>query len=274
MATQPLKLTILNYIESCRLSDGGYFFARVPPSSGLDTYYVVKSLHLLGTKPEKQEKISHFIYNIHNNHNFLSITGIFLTVEILNEIGSLTDEIERSLFKQLLHYRNSAGGFGTYGNLDVEIVSELQGTYRAIKAMKTLDQSFKFKEWSVVSFVNRYLTSDGGYGGVDHSSLATTYYAIEILDLLEATQMISQATQDYLLEKERNWEIYFIEDLFWLVMGLSSMGQKIIDPSRVMDFVIQCQRSSGGFSRATTIGIPTLEYTFYAVSILTTIGVL
>ena len=66
----------------------------------------------------------------------------------------------------------------------------------------------------------------------------------------------------------------FIEDLFWLVKGLANLGEKSIVPDRVVKFVMACQRRNGGFSRAMILGIPTLEHTFYALSILREIGVL
>ena len=60
----------------------------------------------------------------------------------------------------------------------------------------------------------------------------------------------------------------FIEDLYWLVGGLDNLGEKCNSPERTLRFVMECQRENGGFSRATIMGLPTLEYTFYAVLIL------
>ncbi|MCR4394444.1 MAG: hypothetical protein NUV31_08765, partial [Dehalococcoidales bacterium] len=54
---------VLGYIERCHLEDGGYFFARISPSSGLDTYFAVKSLSILGVKPDRPEAIADFFLN-------------------------------------------------------------------------------------------------------------------------------------------------------------------------------------------------------------------
>lgn len=43
-----LKNDPLSYIRQRRMADGGYFFARVTPSSLQDTYFAVVSLNLLG----------------------------------------------------------------------------------------------------------------------------------------------------------------------------------------------------------------------------------
>jgi hypothetical protein len=59
-----------------------------------------------------------------------------------------------------------------------------------------------------------------------------------------------------------------------LAEGLANLGDKPISPDRVNEFVLKCQRRNGGFARAPIMGIPTLEYTFYALSILKEMEVL
>jgi hypothetical protein len=59
-----------------------------------------------------------------------------------------------------------------------------------------------------------------------------------------------------------------IDDLHWLMNGLANLGVNSVYPDRVIKFVMECQLPNGGFSRSTIMGIPTLEYTFYAMSIL------
>lgn len=38
----------VDYVHSCQVEDGGYFFARIAPSSLRDTCLAVETLHLLG----------------------------------------------------------------------------------------------------------------------------------------------------------------------------------------------------------------------------------
>jgi hypothetical protein len=89
---------------------------------------------------------------------------------------------------------------------------------------------------------------------------------------VEATKLT--ASGDYLRKREENWQVQFIEDVYWLVLGLAALGEKTSVPDRVTRFVMMCQRQNGGFSRAIEMGIPTLEYTFYALSILKEAGAL
>ena len=257
---------VAGYIERCRLEDGGYFFARVLPSSGLDTYFAVKSLRILGLKPSRPEAVVGFFLSDVREGTFGGLIGIFLTVEVLNELGYMTDELRNCIYPRILALGNEAGGFGAYQDLDVEVPSELQETYRAVKVLKTIGA--EFDEQKVSRFVFRMLNSDGGYGGKGYSTLASTFYATEIHKLLGVDTGELTITRDYLRKREENWQVQFIEDTYWLVLSLANLNEKTNVPDRAKQFVIMCQRSNGGFSRATIMGIPTLEYTFYALSIL------
>jgi hypothetical protein len=269
---------VVSYIERCHLEDGGYFFARIPPSSGTDTYFAVKSLSILGVKPQNPEAVVNFFLNWIREGTLGGITGIFNVVEVINELGQITDELRSYAQERIMVCENKAGGFGALENLDVEVTSELQQTYRAVRVLKTL--STRFDQNRIVRFVSGFLNPDGGYGREGRSTLASTFYTTEIHRLLGAeTAKIS--TVDYLRSRETNWQVNFdrgqvsfIEDLFWLVKGLANLGEKSDFPDRVTRFVLGCQRRGGGFSRATIMGIPTLEYTFYALSILREVGVL
>jgi hypothetical protein len=168
--------------------------------------------------------------------------------------------------------QNSAGGFGAVENIDIEVPSELENTYRAVRILKIINA--EFDEQRVNSFVGGFLNRDGGYGINGYSTLASTFYATEIHKLLGNDTKKLTVTRDYLRKREENWQVQFIEDLYWLYKGLANLDEKCNFPNRTLRFVMACQRANGGFSRATIIGIPTLEYTFYALSILREIGVL
>ena len=267
-----IRLKVVKYIERCHLEDGGYFFARIPPSSGLDTYFVIKSLSAMEVKPNRPEAIADFFLNDMKDVAISGMTSIFLIVEVLNELGKLTEEIKNIAEKQIMASQNIAGGFGSYQDVDIEVPSELQDTYRAVRALKDIGSDFDRER--VIRFTTGFLRSDGGYGAKEYSTLASTFYATEIHKLLGVKSVKLSATRDYLKRREENWQVQFIEDVYWLVLGLANLGEKTNVPDRVTKFVMMCQRSNGGFSRATIMGIPTLEYTFYALSILREAGVL
>ena len=263
---------VAKYIDRCHLEDGGYFFARVPPSNGLDTYFAVKSLFILGVKPERPDAIASFFLNDVAEGTLGGITGIFITVEVLNKLGRLPDDLRSYARQQIMLRQNMAGGFGALDNIYIEVPSELEETYRAARILRTIGADFD--ERRITDFVSSKLNLDGGYGGEGRSTLASTFYATGIHKLLGTDTKRLAITRDYLRKREENWQVQFIEDLYWLTKSLDNLGEKSYFPDRVFRFVMACQRINGGFSRATIMGIPTLEYTFYALSILREIGAL
>ena len=262
----------VKYIKRCHLEDGGYFFARIPPSSGLDTYFAIKSLSILRVKPDCPETTAEFFLNDLRDGSLGGMTSIFLTVEVLNELGRLTDEVKSYAQTRIMALQNKAGGFGSYKDVDVEVPSGLQDTYRAVRALKTIGVDLDREKTN--HFIFNFLMPDGGYGTEGYSTLASTFYATEIHKLLGVEMGKLAATRDFLRRREENWQVQFIEDVYWMVLGLANLGEKTSVPDRVTRFVMMCQRSNGGFSRATIMCIPTLEYTFYALSILREVGVL
>jgi len=263
---------VISYIERCRLDDGGYFFARVLPSSGMDTYCAVKSLSLLGTKPERPEEVTGFFLNQMEEGSINGITGLFYAAEVLHELGQITEEFRDYALRRLRPLRNKAGGFGAYEDVDVEVPSELQDTYRAVRTLNIIQEDLDREK--ITCFVSGFLNPDGGYGSKGYSTLASTFYATAIYRLLRLHNPGMTTTKGYLRRREQKWLVQFIEDLYWLVEGLANLSEKPIYPDRFTMFVLECQRHNGGFSRATIMGIPTLEYTFYALSILKGTGVL
>lgn len=148
--------------------------------------------------------------------------------------------------------------------LRLDLLSEYETTYR-------LGRPFRR---GVLGYIERCHLEDGGYGAKGQSTLASTFYATEIHKLLGVDTGKLIATRNYLKRREEKWQVQFIEDVYWLVLGLASLDEKTNMPDRVARFVMGCQRQNGGFSRATVMGIPTLEYTFYALSILKRVGAL
>lgn len=260
------------YIESCHLEDGGYFFARVLPSSNYDTYFAVKTLCMLGFRPPNAESIVEFYMRQIRQRTLSTISGIFTAIEVMREIGQISDNIRKYAQEHILGQLNRSGGFGTMENIYVEVTSELEETYRAVKVLKIIGSTFN--ELAVINYVSRFLNSDGGYGLNGHSNLASTFYATEIYRLLSKDLPVSKATITFLIRKEKEWQIQFIEELYWLVKSLFNLGYQPSFSERVIEFVTSCQRENGGFARAGTIGIPTIEYTYYAISIFKEMGVL
>ncbi len=63
----------------------------------------------------------------------------------------------------------------------------------------------------------------------------------------------------------------FLEHIFFGMMILEKIGEnpRYIQP--IIDFVLKCRTKSGGFARSKVLGIPTLESTYHAISILSSV---
>jgi hypothetical protein len=60
-----------------------------------------------------------------------------------------------------------------------------------------------------------------------------------------------------------------LEQIFFIVQSLRLLEEPLPDPLEILRFVESCRRNNGGSSRSRTMGIPTIEYTYMAVSIFT-----
>ena len=52
-----------SYVHSCQVEDGGYFFARIRPGSLRDSYFAVKTLHMLGQQPCQPAALESFVWS-------------------------------------------------------------------------------------------------------------------------------------------------------------------------------------------------------------------
>jgi len=265
MPAGSIRESVQQYIERCRLDDGGYFFARIPPSSAVDTYYAVVTLAMLGLRPEQPAATKRFFARALKNSSILSINGLFAATESLRALGYPVQMPPRYI-DRINKLRNDMGGFGTVENLDIEVVSELETTYRVLKIMTALGMDFNQR--GINDFVLKFGNEDGGFGKGNLSTLASTYYATEIFRLTGYDMSGLSATVKYLRDRSRIWRLNFIEDIFWVSNSLSNLGQRIELIDWMTSFVEACQRGNGGFARKDVMGIPSLEYTYYAVSTL------
>jgi len=268
ISVKKLCRSAATYIESCQLEDGGYFFARIPPSSAMDTYYAIKSLSIMGLTPARLHDIKDFLTKAVEGKTLKSINGLFAVIESFYELGEKCTASEHIL--KILHsLGNKAGGFGAIENLDIEVVSELETTYRAIKIMNRLRIDFDKKQ--IADFVLRFNNPDGGFGYGGISTLASTYYATEIFKIIGPEYNDSSHLKGYLNMLRNSHQINYLEEIFWISMIFRNTGRILAD-NAILDFIIGCQRSNGGFARKDVIGIPTLEDTYYALSALNAMG--
>ncbi len=271
---------IYNYIEERHLDDGGYFFARITPSSGLDTYLAVKTLKLLKRRPKKSESIIHFWENEEKEGNIDDLTGIYFSSQTYRELGYSLRDFQKyktllfSVFQNKESYSKKAvslkgESFGLYDTGIASVyVDMLEGESKNIYYLTRLlvDLGIDFNKQTLVDYVLSRRNSDGGFGSIKGSEVATTYYCLEVLNLISRKIEGVNKIRDYLLHELARAN--YLEEYHWSIIGLHLLGEHIPDRDRVLSFVEACYRSNGGFSRSQFIGISSIEYTYQAVSTL------
>jgi len=261
---------IARYIESCQTEDGGFFFARIPPSGAADTCYAVKSLQLLGREPVDPEAVIGWLRDAARGSLVANPKGVFFLVEAGLVMGISIPEL-RTWARRLDGWVNPEGGFGVWQNVDVEVSSELDTTYRSATTM--LDLAVEFDYAGVRRFLFRFLNDDGGFGVNGFSTLASTFSAVQILSRLGVLPQELYATVEWLCRREAVWDVPYLEHLYWLVSSLNVLGVAVGNRSRARDFALDCQHHGGGFARA-RYGIATLENTHYALEVLSVLEVI
>ena len=262
---------VAKYVESCRVADGGYFFAQIAPAVAQDTYFALACLRLLSQQPRDAAGVRRWVREWRRTpSNVSSIHGVYLLCNLLEELGESLQSAH-PYARLIVDSENSLGGFGTYENVFVESASELQATYEAVSVLRRLGCPVDCER--IAGFLNRFRQPDGGFG-LCRSTLPSTYYACATLAQLRDSGPLMEGARLYLQRRAQRWHVYFLDDVFWLVQGLSLTGGAAACASQAATHVLACQRPRGGFARAAVIGIPTLEHTYYALQVLDSVGLL
>jgi len=274
------KDEIYRYIEKCHLADGGYFFAQITPSSGLDTCLAIKTLNLLGLKPKNPEAVISFWEIEENEGNLNDLNGLFLAIQSYKDLGYPLNGFEKYKDLLLSFFRNE--GFfkirkyilekEELSSLDLSIASIyldiLEGESRQVHYLITLlsELGVKFDKKMFVEYVNSLTNDDGGFGSIVGSQASTTYYCLEILNV--AAQLDNRVSKIDLFLTQQFQSANYLEEYFWAIKGLALLKKEIPEKKKMWSFLEGCYRGNGGFSRSQFMGISTIEYTYYAVSIL------
>lgn len=262
---------VASYVASCRVADGGYFFAQISPAGAQDTYFALASLRLLGRGAQDAPGVKRWVKEwCRTPSNVSSIHSVYLLCGLLEELGESLDPA-RPYARAIAGEENALGGFGACENVYVESPSELRATHEAVSVLVRLGYALDLER--IEGFVSRFRQRDGGFG-VHRSTLASTYYACATLAQLGKPAASMEGANLYLRRLAQRWEVYFLDDVFWLIQGLSLTGGAAAFALDAATHVLACQRPKGGFARAPAIGIPTLEYTYHAVQVLDAVGLL
>ncbi|MEW6770519.1 MAG: hypothetical protein AB1330_03910 [Bacillota bacterium] len=210
-----------------------------------------------------------FFKTLRNREALATPAAIYYAVATLALLKRLTPEW-RPLGERLRSLQEPAGGFWVPKHLWVEATSRLENTFYAVGALTRLGISFEAERCA--RFVTQELLA--ALETDELASLPTVYYAVEVLSALKQP-LPQQALPLAHLEKLCRQEVGFLEHWYYLVAALKHLGRIPFLPEKIVAFVLECERTGGGFARSTSsCAIPTILNTFYATKILQSLGVL
>jgi len=269
------KKAIIHYLEDCHLEDGGYFFAKITPSSGLDTCLAVKTLKMLGVKPAKIDSIVQFWQNQDTKGNLSDVTGLYFSVETIKALGLPLDHFKKyKNFLESYELKNKNKLAKILIDIDIAPIyadlvdNEAQTIFYLVSLLK--DLHCRLDKNLIKTQLDFFQNNDGGFGRMKGSQLATTFYCLNMANLIGYKLKNKKQTEHYLFGQLGR--INYLEEYYWAVESLTLLGKTIPNQDKIITFLDACKRDNGGFARSQFMGISTIEYTFQAVSLLKSLG--
>jgi len=276
---------IISYLKVRQLDDGGFFFAGVKPSAGRDTYLATLALTMLGADFDKQAVLNFWDGKM-KEKSLREYSIMFWAIESLKLLPAEAFLFERrwkrrvsSLVEDRLTLRNfSANDIGKLSvGFDADMLAialigkRLEDLFYLLSLCLALGIAVDDSE--AVRFLAELQQEDGGFSEKIISDSPTTLWSLKILKLLNRPFPKKEKIRSFLQSQFLSSDD--LENLYCVIEGLLLLGENNLPrKNEALDFVFSCQRANGGFSRARTIGIATIENTYQAVKIFRSYGFL
>jgi len=260
---------VIDYIFERQNSDGGYTFCRWTESNAQDTFYALSILDMLGFQPRTLDKTIDFLKSLqHEDGGFDSIKIAYYVIKSLLMFG------EETLRKpKLTEYLPNLVRNLKSPLIDVEVVSEVESLYMLIDLCMALNISIDSRE--IVDAVLGIKNSDGSFGSSRRSRLASTFYALGVLkilnydvgkltDTLRWIRRCEHPKGGFISSSEA--EPTYLEDTYFGLKSLEVLNERVSYPMETLMFIAKLQNPNGGFRRSIFLGISDFESTYQALS--------
>jgi hypothetical protein len=263
---------VIEYVRQCQCPSGGYCFYGIDEPNGSDTYFALSILHLLGVH-FKDEKTLNYLHNL--QHADGSYGSIFAAYYAVNGLRILTEEPRHDYSAYIL------GNIDQYKFNARQLPAEMTMAFKRTFYLINLYKKLKYVDHNKISndvilFILRFAHADDKGFRIGKSSLRETAWALSILKQIEYP-VERLKTENFLRACETRicgftdvprTSLSFMEHIHAGLLASSIIGHKPTFTEQCMDFIINCQNRTGGFSRTTHGGIATLENTFLAIESL------
>ncbi|MEM1580947.1 MAG: prenyltransferase/squalene oxidase repeat-containing protein [Candidatus Bathyarchaeia archaeon] len=261
---------IVGYILERQNADGGYTFCRWTESNAQDTFYALNILDILGVQPINVDKTINFLKSLqHVDGRFDSIKVAYYVIKSILKFGERLLKPPKDLTEYLpILVRSLESPF-----INVETLSEVESIYMLVDLCTSLN--IKVDSKRIIEAILRIKNADGSFGSAKRSRMASTFYAIEILKILNYNINGLTDTLKWIRLHERSEGGFthapetaptYLEDTYFGIKSLEAMNERIAYPRETLTFVAGFQNPNGGFRRSIFLGISDFESTYQALS--------
>jgi hypothetical protein len=268
MLSNTLKEQVIKYVLERRCKEqGGFCFYRLEEPSGADTYYSLWILDAL-IEPFADERTVSYLEKLQSpDGSYESIFSAFYSIKGLQLLK------RKPLYDPSKYISANMADYHIHAE---DIPAEITSIFKRLLFLIEICGSAGLVRSEAIKKIQRlvlpFQNSDGGFG-FNNSSLGETAMAVQILQALDCG-VDNSRVRDFIRQCERpdygftgvpGTSLSYIEHI---QAGLKlsyaiSYKPKYLDACEV--FVSGCRRRNGGFSRAISDGIATIENTFFAV---------
>lgn len=297
---------VAGYVLSKRGSDGGYLsfqYMDMFESSAEDTFYALATLKVLGVDPPALKETVSFLRRLQAvDGGYRSVEVAYFSVMALALLGEKPRDTRgaaaflRGALNAALREEEPALVVDSEGLIDERgVLRSKDATYlitpadmtprltrisMIVSAFGALGEDLG-SDAEVAAQAILEQQSDGGFG-YPEPQLELTFWAIEGLSALgrldgrtEVSRwVLSCENEDGGFSANPHSRNYFVENLYFGLKALRELGSGPRYAWSHRRYVSRLQNANGGFRRAPSHGVSTLEYTFYAVSSMRLLGLL
>ena len=263
-----------DYVLNCRCNRGGFCFYMLDEPNGSDTYYALSTLRLLGADRNDDDTVAYLKRMQKDDGAYDSIYSAYYSIKSLLLLN------EKPLYNPEGYILNHMRIYNV-DHLPAGINSIFKPMFYFVDltSIMNVEVNNNIKD-SILDFILQFKHDDHGFG-YNYSTLIETSQALAILAGLNYP-IESLGTSHFLTECESavygfsnipNTAPSFIEHVYAGIRASTLMDYQPRYVNRCIEFILNCQNKNGGFSRS-SLGIATLEYTYYAIHSLSLLSVL
>ena len=263
-----------DYVLTCRCKQGGFCFYMLDEPNGSDTYCALSTLRLLGADLNDDETVTYLHQMQKGDGSYESMYSAYFAIkslQLLNEDPRYDPRAYITKNLRISHVDHLPPGV-------ISIFKPMLYLIEVTSSMNVeLDITFRT---GILDFILQFKHDDHGFG-YNYSTLIDTAQALSILnwlnypiDSLGTTRFLSGCESEvYGFCNIPNTAPSFIEHVYAGILASTLVAYEPRYFSRCIEFILRCQNRNGGFARS-SVGIATLEYTYYAIYSLSLLSVL